>query len=86
MNELDSITYTIPADNTIDCALLSIKISNEIVDNVRVNTTHNVNISQTDISMLLNELRAVDKIMDKMNEEKHINGTSVTAGVAEMKI
>lgn len=86
MNKLDSIAFSIPEENVINCALLSIKISNEIVDGVSVNTTHNVNISSMDIAMLLNELRAVDKIMDKMNEEKQINGTTITEGVAEMKI
>lgn len=81
VNELESISYTIPTD-TIDCAQLSIKINNELFDGLPKNTTHCVNVSKTDISILLNELKTIKRLMDDMDYNKRYPNNNTTNNVA----
>lgn len=70
VNELSSISYTIPRETTVDCAQLSIEIANEIVDGTPTKTNHKINVSKADICILLDELRTIEKIMQDMNYEQ----------------
>lgn len=79
---MESISYTIPTD-TIDCAQLSIKINNELCDGLPKNTTHCVNVSKSDISILLNELKTIKRLMDDMDYDKRYpNQNTTTNNVA----
>lgn len=70
VNELSSISYTIPRETTVDCAQLTIEIANELVDGTPTKTSHKINVSKADICILLDELRTIDKIMQDMNYEQ----------------
>lgn len=64
MNELIDMTYEIPKD-VIDCACVTFKLKNELVNGVPTQTTHNINIAKTDIKILLKELKTVRDLMDE---------------------
>lgn len=75
VNELDGISYTIQKD-TVDCALVSVDIANEIVDGMPVKMTHKINITRTDIPILINELKRISQMMEDLDYEKRHNGVS----------
>lgn len=56
--------YEIPND-TIDCACITFKLKNELVDGVPTETTHNINVAHSDIKMLLKEMKTVRSLMDE---------------------
>lgn len=64
VNELIDMTFDIPSDS-IDCACITFKLKNEIVDGVPTETSHQINIGKSDIRMLLKEMKTVRSIMDE---------------------
>lgn len=58
------MTYDIPSD-AIDCACLTFKLKNELVDGVPTETNHNINIGKSDIQMLLKEMKTVRSFMEE---------------------
>lgn len=64
MNELVDMTYDIPSD-AIDCACITFKLKNELVDGLPTETTHYVNIAKPDIKILLKEMKTVRSLMDE---------------------
>lgn len=64
VNELIDVTYEIPND-AIDCACISFKLKNELVDGVPSETNHHINIEHSDIKMLLKEMKTVRSLMDE---------------------
>lgn len=64
MNELIDVTHDIPSD-AIDCACITFKLKNEIVDGVPIETNHNINIGKSDIKMLLKEMKTVRNLMEE---------------------
>lgn len=74
VNELDGISYTIQKD-TVDCALLKIDIKNEIVDGIPMKTIHKINISKSDIPILINELKIISNMMENLDYEKRHNNS-----------
>lgn len=59
--------YEIPND-TIDCACITFKLKNELVDGVPTETNHNINIAHSDIKMLLKEMKTVRSLMDETEQ------------------
>lgn len=66
VNELLNMTYEMPND-AIDCACVTFKLKNELVNGVPAQTTHNINIAKNDIKILLKELKTVRNLMDESN-------------------
>lgn len=64
VNELVDMKYDIPND-TIDCACITFKLKNELVDGVPTETNHNINIAHSDIKMLLKEMKTVRSLMEE---------------------
>lgn len=52
-------------NDTIDCACITFKLKNEIVDGVPTETNHHINIEHSDIKMLLKEMKTVRSLMDE---------------------
>lgn len=65
INELVGISGDIPAE-TIDCGRITLQLRNELVNGVQTSTTHRINVQQSDLKILLNELKTVRGIMDEM--------------------
>lgn len=65
VNELIDMTHEIPND-AIDCACITFKLKNELVDGVPTQTNHQINIGHSDIKMLLKEMKSVRNLMDEM--------------------
>lgn len=70
---MEAISCTIPND-VIDCAQFTFDIANEIVDGIPMKKSHKVNVSKSDIGILLNEMRTIRNLMDEMNYEERCNG------------
>lgn len=66
VNELEDMSYDIPKE-TIDCACITFKLKNQLIDGVPTQTTHNINITKSDIKILLKELKTVRDVMDESN-------------------
>lgn len=66
VNELVDMSYEIPKE-AIDCACISFKLKNELVNGVPTQTTHDINIGRSDIKILLKELKTVRNFMDETN-------------------
>lgn len=64
VNELIDMTYDVPSD-AIDCACITFKLKNELVDGVPTETNHQINIGKTDVKMLLKELKTVRSLMEE---------------------
>lgn len=64
MNELIDVTYDIPSD-AIDCACITFKLKNELVDGIPTETNHNINIGTSDIKLLLKEMKTVRSLMEE---------------------
>lgn len=64
VNELIAMTYDVPSD-AIDCACITFKLKNELVDGVPTETNHQINIGKTDVKMLLKELKTVRSLMEE---------------------
>lgn len=58
------MTFDIPSEG-IDCACVSFKLKNELVDGVPTETNHHINIGKSDIKMLLKEMKTVRSLMDE---------------------
>lgn len=65
VNELIDMTYEIPND-AIDCACITFKLKNELIDGVPTETNHQINIEHSDIKMLLKEMKTVRSLMDEI--------------------
>lgn len=57
------MTYDVPSD-VIDCACITFKLKNELVDGIPTATNHQINIGKTDIKMLLREMKTVRSLME----------------------
>lgn len=64
VNELIEMTYDVPSD-AIDCACITFKLKNELVDGVPTETNHQINIGKSDVKMLLKELKTVRSLMEE---------------------
>lgn len=64
VNELIDVTYDVPSD-AIDCACITFKLKNELVDGVPTETNHQINIGKTDVKMLIKELKTVRSLMEE---------------------
>lgn len=64
VNELIDMTFDIPSD-TIDCACITFKLKNEIVDGVPTEMNHQINMGKSDVRMLLKEMKTVRSLMDE---------------------
>lgn len=53
-----------------DCAQMTISIKNEIVDGAEKNTSHQIKVRDSDLSVLLSELKVVNDIMKNYNYEQ----------------
>lgn len=70
INKLEDVRV-VPT-SAIDCVQLELKVSNEIVDGVSQNVTHNLNIQNDDLKVLLKELKTIRGIMENLDyENKH---------------
>lgn len=58
------MTFGIPSD-AIDCASITFKLKNELVDGIATETKHNINIRRSDVKMLLKEMTIVRSLMDE---------------------
>lgn len=67
VNELIDIKYEIPSD-AIDCACITFKLKNELVDGVPTETDHHINVAHSDIKMLLKEMKTVRSLMDETEQ------------------
>lgn len=66
---MESISYTIPND-LIDCAQFTFDVANEIVDGVPMKKSHKINVSKSDVGILLNEMKTIRNLMDEMKYEE----------------
>lgn len=64
VNELVDMNYDIPSD-AIDCACITFKLKNEIIDGVPTEINHRINIGRSDIKLLLKEMKTVRNLMDE---------------------
>lgn len=64
VNELIDVTYDVPSD-AIDCACITFKLKNELVDGVPTETNHQINIGKSDVKILLKELKTVRSLMEE---------------------
>ncbi|XP_055302033.1 COMM domain-containing protein 4 [Sitodiplosis mosellana] len=64
VNELIDMTFDIPSD-AINCACITFKLKNEIIDGVPTETSHEINIERSDVRMLLKEMKTVRSLMDE---------------------
>uniref|UniRef100_A0A1A9W8F2 COMM domain-containing protein n=1 Tax=Glossina brevipalpis TaxID=37001 RepID=A0A1A9W8F2_9MUSC len=65
INELSAVQYIGPADAGINCSTLELKISQELVDGLPQNSTHIINIDNSQLRVLLEELKYARDIMTK---------------------
>ena len=67
VNELSSIQHLPSTGDSINCSRFEIKINQELVDGLPQNTSHIVNIDNSQLKVLLDELIYARNIMEKYN-------------------
>lgn len=56
--------FGIPSDG-VDCACVTFKLKNELVDGIPTETSHHINIEKSNVKMLLKEMKTIRSLMDE---------------------
>lgn len=80
INEVEDFAVVRP-DSTSDCLQLQFKVKNAIVDGQHQSSTiqHNINVCKSDAVLILQELRAIQRVMSETDYEQKYNSTASTS-------